>query len=121
MSWIDSVITLLTEAYQTPSTTQKVSTTMLNCGDTKMSKKFVVMPSFPPDQVNIMPGRDSFETETGVIVEYYYNVVNSTLEVQIPGNAYPGSLSPELGVSDLNEMIDFLTVVRDHMIEVNGV
>lgn len=85
-----------------------------------MSKTFVVMPSFPPDQVNVMPGLNEFETSTDVIVEYHYNIVNSTLELRFPGNAYPGSLSPELNVSDIRELIDFLTVVHDNMVEVNG-
>lgn len=86
-----------------------------------MSKTFVVMPSFPENQVNVLPGQNEFVTTDGTKVEYSYNVVGSTLELLVAPSNIPYSISEELSLHDVDELISFLTVVRDHMIEVNGV
>lgn len=87
-----------------------------------MSKIFVVMPSYPENQININPGFGEFRLSSGIGVEYYYNVVLSTFEFNLP-NEFPSQdqLSPVLNVRDMDEMIEFLTVVRDHMKQINGV
>ena len=86
-----------------------------------MSKMFVVMPSFPENQVNVLPGQNEFTTSDGTKVEYSYNVVGSTLELAVAPSNIPYSLSEEMSLQDVDELISFLTVVRDHMIEVNGI
>lgn len=85
-----------------------------------MNKTFVVMPSFPENQVNVLPGQNEFTTTDGSKIEYCYNVVNSTLEFAVAPSNVPYSVSEELSVNDVDELISFLTVVRDHMVEVNG-
>lgn len=85
-----------------------------------MSKNFVVMPSWPENQVNINPGFGEFNLSSGVRVEYYYNVVLSTLEFKLPPDFPSETMSPELGKADLEELIEFLTVIKDHMSIVNG-
>lgn len=85
-----------------------------------MSKTFVVMPSSPENQVNILPGQNEFITSEGVKVEYCYNVVNSTLELAIEKSNIGYSISEDLNVHDISELIEFLIVVKDHMILVNG-
>lgn len=86
-----------------------------------MSKQFVVMPSWPSNQVNILPGFGEFNLSSGVRVEYYYNVVLSTIEFKLPVD-FPGdTMSPTLGAEDVAELIEFLTVIKDHMNTVTGV
>lgn len=79
------------------------------------------MPSFPENQVNVLPGQNEFYTTDGVKVEYCYNVINSTLELAVAPSSIGYSISKELNLNDVDELISFLTVVKDHMIEVNGV
>lgn len=85
-----------------------------------MSKNFVVMPSWPENQVNINPGFGEFNLSSGVRVEYYYNVVLSTLEFKLPPDFPSETVSSVLGKADLEELIEFLTVIKDHMSTVNG-
>lgn len=86
-----------------------------------MNKTFVVMPSWPENQVNILPGMGEFTTSTNLRVEYHYNVVGSTLELAVSPSNIPYSISEQMCPADIDELISFLTVVRDHMTLVNGV
>lgn len=83
-----------------------------------MSKKFVVMPSFPESQVNIFPGSEEFKLSSGTTVSYYLNVVTPSLSFSFP---QVGPYDVELGPADLDEVIEFLQVVRANMLEVHGV
>lgn len=71
--------------------------------------------------MNVLPGQNEFTTTDGLRVEYNYNVVGSTLELLVSPSNIPYSISEELNLQDVDELISFLTVVRDHMVLVNGV
>ena len=101
---------------QTPNTFQKLSPILSASGGTKT---FVVMPSWPENQVNIMPGYGEFELSTGKGVDYYFNVVEPFLNFTISSATALGDI--DLSPHDLDEDIAFLQAVRDNMREVHGV
>lgn len=83
-----------------------------------MSKTFVVMPSFPENQINIFPGSDEFKLSSGEVVSYYFDVVSPSLSFSFPQT---GPYDTTLGPSDLDEVIEFLQAVRTNMKEVHNI